>query len=112
MARYQVPSLEFQDSTGQTFKFQITTNVYAASQKQLEQMSGTLRLQKTFHLGLINGSEDQKGLTLTDAGDILDDIGMVKANELIDQTRFGKNLSDALADAAAKAKALNLTTGE
>lgn len=105
MARYQVPALEFQDSTGQTFFFQITTNTYAEAQKSLEAMTGTLRLRTLFRLGLINGSEDQKTLTLADAGDILDDLGIVKANELIGKTRFGKNLEEAVADGEAKGKA-------
>jgi len=89
------------DSEQKTYVLRLGVNQYLAAQKELETLDGRAFQRRLLHLALVHGAESQKDLTLEDAGDLLDDLGFVRANELINQTKFGRNIE--VAQAAEKA---------
>jgi len=93
--------VEFTDSEGTKFVLRLGTNQYLSAEKELAALDGRAFQRRLFHLALVNGGpEHQKKMTLEDAGELLDDLGFIKANELINETKFGSNVR--AAEAAAK----------
>ncbi len=99
MASKYKGEVEFQDSTGATFVLRLGTYQWMTNNDRLQKMldagKGRDYQCNLFHIALVNGSESQKKLTLEDAVELLDDIGYVRANELIEQTKFGRNVNEA-----------------
>lgn len=52
---------------------------------QLLQAGRMSIVRATFRAGLVNGSADGPGLTLLEAGEVVDDVGFLRAVELIQQ---------------------------
>jgi len=87
--------VEFADSTGQKFVLRLGMNQFVAASKDLDALEGRAYQRAMFHLALINGADSQKDFTEEDAGEIIDDLGFVRANELIAKTKFGHNVDEA-----------------
>jgi hypothetical protein len=92
LARYQKTVVEFQDSTGESFSLSLSTNQFIEVQEQAAGQIGRKWQRFLFHQALRHGSEVQKDITVEDAGDIQDDIGFARCRELVDQTKFGRNV--------------------
>lgn len=99
MANRYKGEVTFKDSLQDEFVLRLGTFQWMEHQDRLNAFlsAGKGRDYQTnlFHLALINGSEKQKDMTLEDAVEILDDLGYIRANELMQQTKFGKNTHDA-----------------
>lgn len=88
--------VEFADSDGQKYVLRFGTNEFVANQAELLKLDGREYQRFFLHKALVyggkaDGYEAQESMTLEDAGDLLDDIGYIRANELIEQTKFGIN---------------------
>lgn len=83
--------VEFQDSSGQTFVLRLSTYQYVNVQSQADKLAGRAWQLFMFHQALVNGADAQKKMTREEAGEILDDIGYLKADDLISATKFGAN---------------------
>jgi hypothetical protein len=95
MATKYKGEVEFQDSEGQTFVLRLSTFQYVSIQQQAEKLDGRGWQLFILHQALMNGAESQKKMTKEEAGEILDDIGYLKADELISATKFGLNSKQA-----------------
>lgn len=103
--------VEFTDSEGTKYVLRLGTNEYLAVEDEASKLDGRRWQRFMFHLALIHGDEAQKALTLEEAGEILDDIGYLKADELLNQTRFGKNAKEAVEEGKKKRDAEEKATG-
>ncbi len=90
--------VEFTDSEGTPYVLRLSTYQYVSIQPQAEKLEGRGWQLFILHQALVNGAEAQKKLTREQAGEILDDIGYLKADELISATRFGVNSKQAADD--------------
>jgi hypothetical protein len=97
--------VEFTDSDGTPYVLRLSTFQYVSIQAQAEKLDGRAWQLFILHQALINGAEAQKKLTREQAGDLLDDIGYLKADELISATRFGVNSKQAADDLKKKHEA-------
>ncbi len=95
MATKYKGEVEFQDSEGQTFVLRLSTFQYVTIQPQAEKLDGRAWQLFILHQALVNGADAQKKMTKEEAGEILDDIGYLKADELISATKFGLNSKQA-----------------
>ncbi len=100
MANKYRGEVEFTDSEGTKYVLRLGTNEYLRVQKEAEKVAGLEWQRFMLHQGLICGAstagcESQKDLTLEQVGELIDDIGSLKADDLISLTRYGKNSLDA-----------------
>ncbi len=95
MANKYRGEVEFEDSTGQKFVLRLGTNEFISAQKELDKVDGRAYQRALFHLALIHGAESQKDMTVEDVGELLDDVGFVRFNELYGKTKFGSNVEQA-----------------
>ncbi len=97
MANKYKGEVPFTDSTGQEYVLRLGTFQWLSHQDELQallaQGKGRDYQCQLFHLALVSGSEAQKDLTYEDAVEIVDDLGYDRANELIEQTKFYKNVT-------------------
>jgi hypothetical protein len=87
--------VSFTDSEGREFTLRLGMNQFVAAQKDLDALDGRSYQRAMFHLALVHGADTQKDLTLDDAGEIIDDLGFVRTNELLTKTKFGHNVDEA-----------------
>ncbi len=95
MATKYKGEVEFTDSEGQTFVLRLSTFQYVSIQAQAEKLEGRAWQLFMLHQALVNGAESQHKMTREEAGEILDDIGYLKADDLISATKFGVNSKQA-----------------
>ena len=105
MANTYRGEVEFQDSEGKTYVLRLGTNQYISVQSTLEKLEGVTWQRFLFHTALTNGSETQKAITLEEAGDLIDDLGLDKVNDLIQSTRWGVMSEEARKKREAESKA-------
>lgn len=94
MANKYRGEVEFQDSEGTTYVLRLGVNEYLDVEKEAEQLAGRRWQRFMFHQALIHGAESQRNLTLEDAGELMNDIGYVRCDQLLSETRFGKNSAE------------------
>ena len=102
MANKYRGEVEFQDSDGKSYVLRLGTNQYITIQKALEKLDGVEWQRCILRAALINGAETQKDLTLEEVGDLIDDLGVSRVDELIQQTRWGVMSTEALEKRKAK----------
>ena len=105
MATKYKGEVEFQDSEGKTYVLRLSTYQYVSIQAQAEKLDGRAWQLFILHQALVNGAESQKKLTREEAGEILDDLGYLKADDLISATKFGVNSKQALEESKRRAEA-------
>lgn len=85
----------FTDTEGREFVLRLGMNEFVTAQKELDALDGREYQRAMFHLALLHGAESQRELTIEDAGEIIDDLGFIRTNELIAKTKFGHNVDEA-----------------
>lgn len=84
--------VEFDDpEDGQKYVLRLGTHQYLAVQAEADKLEGRAWQRFMFHQALIHGTENQREMTLEDATEIVDDLGYLRVDELLNETRFGKN---------------------
>ncbi len=105
MANKYKGEVPFEDSTGEKYVLRLGTFQWLSHQDDLQALlakgKGRDYQCQLFHLALVNGADSQKDITYED--EIVDDLGYDRANELIEQTKFYKNVT-ATREAEAKKK--------
>jgi hypothetical protein len=92
------------DIPGKTYILRFGVNAFIAVQKELNELKGVEHLRRLLLAALTN-VESQKDLTIEDAGDIIDDIGIDEVNALIAKTKWGIHTDRAVAAQKAAEKA-------
>lgn len=107
MANTTRGEVEFKDSDGKSYVLKLGANQMATHQDELDKLSGVKSLRRLLQIAL-TWKDDQKSMTAEQVGDLIDDLGIDRMNELIEQTRWGAMAKEA----GEKAKAKDAKTAE
>lgn len=96
MANKYRGDVEFTDSDGKSYVLRMGLNQYIETKKKLVGLETDEWLRTYFHAALVHGAESQKELTIEQAGEIIDDIGLKRADDLIKETKYAKDSDQAI----------------
>lgn len=102
------------EADGKTYVLRLGTNEWISIAGAAAKLDGMEWTRLVFRAALIHGKEDQAEMSLEDVGELMDEIGHVKVDELIKQTRWGVMTSAQIAKLQAeidKKKAEATATG-